>query len=180
MDLMCAEKLTQDSCYAMKDLNVLEDERVLQDLLNMEQVYVPDCDYFNNMQTDVKPYMRKIVTKWMLEVSRFYYSSMYETPARAGNASTCVSASVKSTRIFPWSVRSACKKCPDRRHADLLGHRRIMLVHHSWSFTVWVQRSARWVLMFISIYVPYECVIGIWFIWVYTLGINLKTKLVIL
>lgn len=70
MDLMCAEKITQDSCYAMKDLNLLEDERVLEDLLTTEQVYVPHCNYFNNVQTEIEPFMRKIVTKWMLQVSK--------------------------------------------------------------------------------------------------------------
>lgn len=72
MDLMCTEKITQDSCYAMKDLNVLEDERVLRDLLELEEIYVPSCDYFKGFQSDVEPFMRKIVTKWMLEVRNVF------------------------------------------------------------------------------------------------------------
>lgn len=70
MDLMCTEKISQDNCYAMRDLNVLEDERVLRDLLDLEQIYVPPCDYFKEVQSDVEPFMRKIVTKWMLEVRK--------------------------------------------------------------------------------------------------------------
>ncbi len=69
MDLMCAEKISQDSCHAGKDRNVFEDERVLRDLLATEHLYVPQCDYFTMVQTDVKPFMRKVVTQWMLEVS---------------------------------------------------------------------------------------------------------------
>lgn len=68
MDLLCAEKISPDSCCAVKDGTVFEDERVLQELLNMEHLYVPQCDYFKTVQTDVEPFMRKIVTKWMLEV----------------------------------------------------------------------------------------------------------------
>lgn len=68
MDLLCAEKISPDSCCAVKDGVVFEDERVLQELLNMEHLYVPRCDYFKTVQTEVEPFMRKIVTKWMLEV----------------------------------------------------------------------------------------------------------------
>lgn len=70
MDLLCAETISQDSCHAGIDINVFEDERVLKDLLNMEHLYVPPCDYFDAVQTDMKPYMRKIVTQWMLEVRK--------------------------------------------------------------------------------------------------------------
>lgn len=79
---MCAEKITEDSCHALRDLNVFEDERVLRDLLSTEHLYVPHCNYFDDVQTDVKPFMRKMVTQWMVEVSQRDYNYRYVFPLR--------------------------------------------------------------------------------------------------
>lgn len=80
MDLLCAETISQDSCHAGIDINVFEDERVLQELLDMEHIYVPPCDYFESVQTDMRPYMRKIVTQWMLEVRKENFNYDYCLP----------------------------------------------------------------------------------------------------
>ena len=46
--------------------------RVLEILLKLEEKYMPVPNYFQLVQTDgVAPWMRKMVTTWMLEV-RFY------------------------------------------------------------------------------------------------------------
>jgi len=42
--------------------------RVLQNLLDLEIVYIPTCNYFDTVQKDILPYMRKVVSTWMLEV----------------------------------------------------------------------------------------------------------------
>lgn len=79
MDLLCAEELgAGDDAQglhglhgrtAARDAVIFEDLRVLQNLLDLEPVYVPPCNYFLVVQRDIQPYMRKVVSTWMLEVS---------------------------------------------------------------------------------------------------------------
>ncbi|XP_071942631.1 G1/S-specific cyclin-D2-like [Antedon mediterranea] len=47
---------------------VLLNDRVLNNLLCSEEKYTLSSDYFTIIQTDLKPYMRKMVADWMLEV----------------------------------------------------------------------------------------------------------------
>ncbi|XP_052124628.1 G1/S-specific cyclin-D2-like [Frankliniella occidentalis] len=95
MDLLCAEELGSERlCASLGDLQqdlqenqpprhqpqplhsqtagrdavIFEDSRVLQNLLDLEAVYVPPCNYFVVVQRDIQPYMRKVVSTWMLEV----------------------------------------------------------------------------------------------------------------
>jgi len=55
-------------CRAYKDPVILEDERVFQNMLDLEETYISVTNYFSNRQSEIKPHMRKIVTDWMLEV----------------------------------------------------------------------------------------------------------------
>ncbi|KAF7287921.1 hypothetical protein GWI33_000263 [Rhynchophorus ferrugineus] len=67
MDLSCAE--TSNKCIrAIRDRAIFNDERVINNLLNDEVFYIPNCDYFAEVQNDIQPFMRKVVTTWMLEV----------------------------------------------------------------------------------------------------------------
>ncbi len=68
MDLLCGE----GDCFrrAFEDPVLLQDERVLQNLLTTEEKYLPSSTYFNCVQTDVKGFMRKMVADWMLEVRK--------------------------------------------------------------------------------------------------------------
>lgn len=51
------------------DSVILQDDRVLQNLLRNEERYLPcTADYFKYVQVEVKPHMRKIVADWMLDV----------------------------------------------------------------------------------------------------------------
>ena len=68
-DLFCCERLQPDLRKTEKDPVIFSDFRVINNLLNLEKQYIPSCDYFSNVQTDIKPFMRKIVSTWMLEVS---------------------------------------------------------------------------------------------------------------
>ena len=53
------------------DLNLVEDNRVLLNLIRTESRYLPKYpNYFKTVQVEVKPHMRKIVSDWMLEVSQ--------------------------------------------------------------------------------------------------------------
>lgn len=66
MDLLCCE--TGYECRAYADPVLLNDERVLQNLLSTEERYSPSSSYFDCVQTEITPQMRKIVAEWMLEV----------------------------------------------------------------------------------------------------------------
>lgn len=66
MDLLCHEAPRVPTSY--KDPVLLNDDRVLQNLLATEDRYLPSGKYFDVIQDDIKPHMRKLVSKWMLEV----------------------------------------------------------------------------------------------------------------
>ena len=75
-DLRCDEVLTQDLnsqdlsqfCCAYKDGAILNDSRVFQNMLELEDFYLPDSNSYQNIQDEIKIHMRKIVTEWMLDV----------------------------------------------------------------------------------------------------------------
>lgn len=52
---------------AFPDARLLRDT-VLHNMLQLEMKYLPNPDYFRLIQTDVEPWMRDTVAKWMLEV----------------------------------------------------------------------------------------------------------------
>ncbi|XP_070579947.1 G1/S-specific cyclin-D2-like isoform X3 [Ptychodera flava] len=65
MDLFCCE--VEQSKRAYEDPVLLKDSRVLTNLLEREEKYFLSSCYFK-WQTDLKPFMRKMVADWMLEV----------------------------------------------------------------------------------------------------------------
>lgn len=73
MELLCVERLGGvDNRTAEIDPVIYSDMRVLENLLSCEGYYIPKCNYFSQIQTDIKPFMRKVVATWMLEVSYVY------------------------------------------------------------------------------------------------------------
>ncbi|XP_037087224.1 G1/S-specific cyclin-D2-like [Pollicipes pollicipes] len=67
--LLCAEQPMDTSCrMAQNDAVIFRDDRVLESLLRTEHSYMPGACYFQQTQNDIQPYMRKMVTSWMLEV----------------------------------------------------------------------------------------------------------------
>lgn len=71
MELTCTEKL-EKVCTADYDRQIFSDNRVLLTMLKDEAFSVPNCDYFETVQNDIQPFMRKVVTTWMLEVRKIY------------------------------------------------------------------------------------------------------------
>ena len=70
--LLCAEQpMDTSSRLAQNDAVIFRDDRVLESLLRTEHSYMPGGSYFQTTQNDIQPYMRKMVTSWMLEVSPF-------------------------------------------------------------------------------------------------------------
>lgn len=76
MELICSEKMA-DSSFAKLDNVIFGDYRVLKNLLQSEHFYIPECNYFDEVQHDIQPFMRKVVTTWMLEVCSFNYTSAH-------------------------------------------------------------------------------------------------------
>ncbi|XP_013185604.2 G1/S-specific cyclin-D2-like [Amyelois transitella] len=76
MDLSCGENLENssssrravDMCVAGPDRVLDRDPRVLLNLMDLERLHALHTDYFQNVQIDIQPFMRKVVTTWMLEV----------------------------------------------------------------------------------------------------------------
>ncbi|XP_046568014.1 G1/S-specific cyclin-D2-like [Haliotis rubra] len=66
MDLMCCEADSNPRAY--EDPVLIKDKRVLKNLLDTEDRYVPHISYFTCVQTDIRPSMRKMVSQWMSEV----------------------------------------------------------------------------------------------------------------
>lgn len=69
LSLVCCETdIGGKAQRAIADPVLLNDNRVLANLLATEDKYVPRTSYFNCVQTDIQSYMRKMVTEWMAEV----------------------------------------------------------------------------------------------------------------
>ncbi|RZF43718.1 hypothetical protein LSTR_LSTR004231 [Laodelphax striatellus] len=68
MNLLCCERITPDSNFGYRDPVIFEEDRVLDNLLQEEDITIPSCNYFENVQKELKPFMRKVVVSWMLEV----------------------------------------------------------------------------------------------------------------
>ncbi|XP_019872824.1 G1/S-specific cyclin-D2 [Aethina tumida] len=64
MDLSCREEPATATC----DRTIFGDPRVVVQMLRDEVLYMPKCNYFTEVQTDIQPFMRKVVTTWMVEV----------------------------------------------------------------------------------------------------------------
>lgn len=70
-DLLCCENASVEldmKCKAYLDPVLLKDDRVLLNLLHLEEKYMPNSSYFSCVQTDVEPYMREMAAHWMLQV----------------------------------------------------------------------------------------------------------------
>lgn len=64
MELLCVEGVIR----AKQDPQLLRDRRVLQNLLSQEERCCLRVSYFQCVQKEIQPYMRKMLAFWMLEV----------------------------------------------------------------------------------------------------------------
>ena len=55
-------------CKAIPDRAILDDERVMHNMLALEGCYIPDLDWSYMRQSEIRLHMRKTVTEWMLDV----------------------------------------------------------------------------------------------------------------
>lgn len=78
MDLLCHEKLApsventtsraRNSQRTEGDSTMATDPQIIPNLLILEKTTIPPFNYFETIQKDIQPYMRKVVTAWMMEV----------------------------------------------------------------------------------------------------------------
>ena len=68
--LLCCERLDGNK-HAYEDPVLIEDIRVLENLLRIEDQYLPTVSHLKCIQTDITTDMRKIVADWMLQVCCF-------------------------------------------------------------------------------------------------------------
>lgn len=66
MELFCIE--SEFELTASFDSAIIDDDRLLHNLMTTEEHYLINGSYFKCLQTDLKPSMRDIVSNWMLEV----------------------------------------------------------------------------------------------------------------
>ena len=70
-NLLCCESgvlETEQVCKAIRDPALVNDRRILTNLLNAETNYMPSFSYFKCVQQEIKPPMRQILAYWMVEV----------------------------------------------------------------------------------------------------------------
>jgi len=52
------------------DYKLLNDSRLVKNLLDLEDYYRIQANYFQHVQTEIKPWMRKMLATWMLDVCK--------------------------------------------------------------------------------------------------------------
>ncbi|CAK8686365.1 G1/S-specific cyclin-D1-like [Clavelina lepadiformis] len=68
MSLACSEICTEQRVIHARNDPAMYDQRVLRNMLELEERYLIRKSYFDCVQRDVQPFMRKIVSTWMMQV----------------------------------------------------------------------------------------------------------------
>ncbi|KAF5907920.1 G1/S-specific cyclin-D2-like, partial [Clarias magur] len=66
MELFCNEK--EGVVRALLDPTIFSDDRVLRSLMTIEDAFLPQASYFQRVQKELQPCMRRMLATWMLEV----------------------------------------------------------------------------------------------------------------
>ncbi|XP_046394045.1 G1/S-specific cyclin-D2-like [Ischnura elegans] len=146
MELLCLEKLNADCRRAERDRVIFEDARVLDNLIDLESNYVPGCDYFQQVQNDIFPYMRNVVSTWMLEVceeqrcedqvfplstnflDRFLCECQISRSQLQMVAGVCLLLASKTRQCHPLSVELICHYTDYSVTPDELRHWEILVL----------------------------------------------------
>ena len=101
MDLLCTEMT--DHNLAPMDAVIYKDERVLDNMLQLDDTLVPKFNYFHGFQKSLEPYMREIVIEWMHEVSgifvKYFFNSHNDDLYKIFGA-VCKQSSLRTTVFF--------------------------------------------------------------------------------
>ena len=74
MELLCCETQADFPVISRSDRSLLDDDRVIANLLDSEMHFAIGKSYFDTFQNEIKPEMRRILITWMSEVSLPYLS----------------------------------------------------------------------------------------------------------
>lgn len=66
--MLCVETLAEETS-STTDPVLAEDDRVLENLLELETSYLPSSSDPSNFQPDIRPAMREILSDWMFSVN---------------------------------------------------------------------------------------------------------------
>ena len=67
-DVQDQDQASHQFCNAYKDSALLDNTKVLKNMLDLEEFYLPDISIYDDIQDEIQIHMRKIVTEWMLDV----------------------------------------------------------------------------------------------------------------
>lgn len=76
MSLACAETCVGERVIRARRDPAMFDPRVLRNLLELEERYHVSTTYFDYVQKDVQPYMRKMVATWMMQVPKQCFTAI--------------------------------------------------------------------------------------------------------
>lgn len=101
MDISCNENSTSTN-FAKRDPNIFGDDRVIENLLKDEIRYMPTCNYFLEVQSEIRPYMRNVVGTWMMEVGLIF--ARFRIFANCFDFDCCrfVRSKCAKSKSFPW------------------------------------------------------------------------------
>lgn len=74
MELFCTEPHFEPK--SPFDSAIVDDDRILRNLVITEERYLITGSYFKCLQTDLKPHMRDVVANWMLEVTHSLFVAL--------------------------------------------------------------------------------------------------------
>ncbi|KAJ2950530.1 hypothetical protein O0L34_g8773 [Tuta absoluta] len=165
MDLSCGENLQNsgnssngrvvDMCVAGPDRALDRDPRLLLNLLTLERAHALHTDYFQHVQIDIQPFMRKVVTTWMLEVceeqqceeqvfplavsymDRFLASRAISRQQLQLLAVTAMLLASKFRQCHPLSVDLLCAYTDNSVHPDEVRQWEVMLLQRlNWQLSI--------------------------------------------
>ena len=110
MELLCGEVDNVSMIKrAFEDPVLLKDYRVLHYLLQSEDKYLPTPSYFSCVQSDIKPFMRKMVATWMLEVLFSIWITCIHPLSGWEGTDTMVRNGTKMQKIFKVTLCHSSK-----------------------------------------------------------------------
>lgn len=108
--LLCADACPEVCPVAVRDPAIMTDTRVLNQLLRLETFSLPSNDYFASSESELQPYMRRVVTTWMLEVCSFCFVQLsvadfffFHSSCKNGDfffLMTCKASAPLMTKVF--------------------------------------------------------------------------------
>lgn len=124
MELLCIEREFEPT--ASLDGAILDDDRLLHNLICTEERYLITGSYFKCLQTELKPSMREVVANWMLEVTIAIAHHYYCTPDVVAHIKKSLlvlgeNTSASFTHLFPLST-SPCHTTTTFARLFLIAH----------------------------------------------------------